>query len=108
MSLEKLRRFVFVIAAVAVFLATVLPNIGVSTVMAGPHPGAIIVSGNMTCPHCVAVMISTAGCAQISCVGVAVIAESDLPAGVILLPVYALATAGWPDELSLAPSTPPI
>ena len=108
MSLEKLRRFVFVIAAVAVFLATVLPNIGASTGMAGPHPNAIAVSGNMACPYCDTIKITTANCAQISCIGFAVIAESDLPSGVMLHPIYALATEGWPDEFSLAPSTPPI
>ena len=108
MSLGNLRRFVFVIAAVAVLLATVLPNVGASAGTAGQHPNAIAVSGSMACPYCDTIKISTTNCAQISCIGFAVIAESDLPALVMSHPIYALATTGWPDEFSLAPSTPPI
>ena len=97
------------VAALALFLVTVLPNNVVSTGMADEHPAAVTVSAKMPCPDCNTNMMkaSTTACTQITCIGFAIIAESDLflsmPRG-----TFFETTAMQPDEVFLAPATPPI
>src|SRR5215207_1769309 len=106
MILEKLRHFAFVVAASIFLLSTMLPNVGVMG-MTDMGSGTTAVTGIM-CPHCDPNMTKPgAGCAQVSCTGLAVI---DQP---LMLPgsnhqTFPLAAVIPPDEVSWAPPTPPI
>jgi hypothetical protein len=109
MALEKMRRFVFVIAAVALFLATVMPGIGVNADMAASAPTvAMAAMDGMDCPDCDTSPDNLVGCTQAICIGFAVMADGgyfDVPAP---RPAYAIAAVARPDDLKSAPSTPPI
>ena len=109
MDFERLRRCIFMVAALALFLVTVLPNNVVSAGMADEHPAAVTVSAKMPCPDCNTNMMkaSTTSCAQITCIGFAIIAESDLILGMPRGTFFQI-TAMQPDEVYLAPATPPI
>ncbi len=109
MALEKIRRFVFVIAAVVLFLSTVLPNIGVNVSMADMIPGAISVSNSMACPSCATDMMKfgSGNCLPGSCIGFAVIAQTDPLIGSNHQAFFELTTIR-PEELTVPPPTPPI
>lgn len=109
MALEKIRRIVFIVAAVVLFFATVLPNMGVNVGMADMSSGITAVSNSMTCADCTmdTMKFGSASCAQGSCIGLAVIAEPNLNLGPSHKIFFRLATIR-PDELSFAPPTPPI
>ena len=106
MALEKIRRIVFIVAAVVLFFATVLPNIGVNVGMADMSPGITAVSNSMACADCAmdTMKFGSASCAQGSCIGLAV---TDLNLDSSHQIFFRLATIR-PDELSFAPPTPPI
>ena len=109
MALEEIRRFVFVIAALALLLVTILPDIGVDAGMPDMDSGVISVSNGMMCPDCPTNMMKagSASCAQVSCVGLAVIAETALLLG-SHSQTFFQSTTVRPDEIALAPPTPPI
>ena len=109
MALEKIRRIVFIVAAVVLFFATVLPNISVNAGMADVGPGITAVSNSMKCADCAmdTMKFGSASCAQGSCIGLAVIAETDVNLDSSHQIFFQLATIR-PDELSFAPPTPPI
>ena len=109
MALEKIRRIVFIVAAAILFFATVLPNLSVNAGMADMSPGMSAVSNSMTCADCAmdTMKFGSSSCAQGSCIGLAVIAETDVNLGSSHQVYFQLATIP-PDELSFAPPTPPI
>lgn len=109
MALEKIRRFVCFTAALALLLVMVLPDIGVNAGMPDMDSSGISVSNSMMCPDCPTNMMKagSTSCAQVSCVGLAAIAESDPLSGSNHQTFFQSATVR-PDELSLAPPTPPI
>ena len=109
MALEKIRRFVFVIAAVALFLVTVLPGFGVNVSMANMAPSATTVSNGMMCPDCPTntMKAGPTSCTQGSCIGLAVISESGPLIGSNHQTFFQSATVR-PGEIALAPPTPPI
>ena len=109
MDFERLRRCVFMVAALALFLVTVLPNNVASTAMADEHPAAVTVSAKMPCPDCNTSMMkaSSTACAQITCIGFAIIAENDFVLD-ISRGIFFQTAAMQPDEVFLAPATPPI
>ena len=109
MDFERLRRCIFMVAALALFIVTVLPHNIVSAGMADPLSSVVSVSAKMPCPDCNTNMMkaSTTSCAQITCIGFAIIAESDLILGIPRGTFFQI-TAMQPDEVYLAPATPPI
>lgn len=109
MALEEIRRFVFVIAALALLLVTILPDIGVNAGTPDMDSGVMSVSNSMMCPDCPTntMKAGSASCAQVSCVGLAVIAETALLFGSHPQTFFQSA-AVRPDEIALAPPTPPI
>src|SRR5215211_7692378 len=101
MILEKLRHFVFVVAASIFLLSTMLPNVGAMS-MADMSSGTTAVT-ETKCPHCDSNMMKLgAGCAQVSCIGFAVV---DQP--LMLLgsnhQTFPLPAVIPPDEVSWAP-----
>jgi hypothetical protein len=109
MALEKMRRFVFVFAAVALLLATVMPGFGVSVSMAvSPHAAIATAMDGMSCPDFETSQDKMAGCMQATCIGSAVLADGNYFEDLALHPSYAIAEAAWPDDFTSAPSTPPI
>lgn len=109
MSLEKLRRLVFVVVAVALFLATVMPSFGVSVGMAdSPYTAAAASMDGMICPDCDTSPDSMAGCTQATCIGSAVMTDDGYFSVLAMRPAYAFAAVAWPDDFISAPSTPPI
>ena len=106
MVLEKLRHFAFTVAASIFLLSTMLPNIGIMG-MTDMSSGTPAVTGTM-CPHCDSNMMKLgAGCAQVSCIGFAVI---DKPATLVgsnhqTFPLLAVIP---PNEVPWVPPTPPI
>jgi hypothetical protein len=109
MAVEKIRHFVFIIAAVALFLATVLPSFGVNASMPDMDSSVVSVSNGMMCPDCPTntMKAGSTSCAQVSCVGLALIAETASFFGSYPQTFFQLATIR-PDEIALAPPTPPI
>ena len=109
MALEKIRRFVFFIAALALLLVTVLPDIGANLSMPDMDSGVMSISNGMMCPGCPTntVKAGSNSCAQVSCVGLAVIAETASLLGSYPQTFFQSATVR-PDEIALAPPTPPI
>lgn len=104
-----MRRFVVVIAALALFLATAMPNFGVSISMADSPPTAIATAmDGMNCPDLDTSQNKMAGCTQATCIGSAVIADGDYFEDLALRPSYAIAAVNWPDDFTSAPPTPPI
>lgn len=109
MPLEKVHRFVFIVAAVALFLATVIPSMGVSAKMAGSgYMMTMVATDGMKCPDCETSRDNAAGCMQATCIGFAVIANGEYFADSATHSAYAIATVAWPDDRKSAPSTPPI
>ena len=104
-----MRRFVFVFAAVALFLATVLPGFGGSIGMTdSPHTAIATAMDGMNCPDCVTSQDSIVGCTQATCIGSAVVTDGDNFDVLAMRPAYAIAAVSWPDDFTSAPSTPPI
>jgi hypothetical protein len=109
MALEKMRRFVVVIAALALFLATAIPNFGVSASMADSPPSVIAAAvDGMNCPDLDSSQNKMAGCMQATCIGSAVIADDIHFEDLAAHPCYAIAVVAWPDDFTSAPPTPPI
>jgi len=109
MALGKIRRFVFVLAAVAVFLATVLPGIGVSARMAdSPDTAVSAAMDGMNCPDRATLQDGMAGCTQATCIGSAVMTDFDDFDVLAMRADYVIAVVTWPDDFIPAPSTPPI
>jgi hypothetical protein len=109
MTFEKIRRFVFAVAAIALFLATVLPNIGMTVSMPDMGSNVISPSSSMMCPDCPTktVKFGSPSCVQGMCIGLALIATNDLPFATNHQKFLQLAIVP-PDEIALAPPTPPI
>ena len=107
MALEKLRRFVFALTAVALLLATVVPGMDMNANSAGSSPTMVGMDG-MNCPDCDTSRDSMAGCVQATCLGFAVITDAGYFEASLTSPVYAIAAVAWPDDFKSAPSTPPI
>ena len=104
-----MRRFVFIIAAVALFLATVMPSVDVSANMAASAPTVTMAAmDGMDCPACDASRDNMVGCMQAICIGLAVISNSEYFNVPATRPAYAVATVAWPDDFKSAPSAPPI
>ena len=104
-----MRRFVVVIAALALFLATAIPSFGVSASMADSHPTAIAAAADgMDCPGLDTSQKKMAGCTQAACIGSAVIAEYIYFEDLAAHPCYSIAMVAWPDDFTSAPPTPPI
>ena len=109
MVLEKMRRFLLVFAAVALFLATLLPGFGISGSMAdSPHTAIAAAMDEMNCPNCDTSQDKMAGCMQATCIGSAIIADGTYFEVLAVHPSYAIAAAAWPDDFTSAPPTPPI
>ena len=109
MKFERLRRSIFMIAAIALFFVTVLPNNIVSAGMADEQAAVATVSAKMPCPDCNNNMIkaSITACAQMTCIGFAIIAEDDFVFSMTRGTFFQTA-ALQPDEIHFAPATPPI
>ena len=107
--MEKIRRFVFIVAAVALFLATVMPSVDISANAASSVTMVTMAATDgMDCPGGDTSRKTMVGCMQAICIGFAVIANGkhfDAPA---TRPAYILAAVAWPDDVKSAPSTPPI
>ena len=97
------------VAALALFLATVLPGNMVSAGMADQQPAVAAVSAKMSCPDCNTNMIkaSTTACAPMTCIGFAIIAEGELIFN-MTRETFVQMAALQPDEVHFAPATPPI
>ena len=109
MALEKMRRFVFVFAAVALFLATVLPSFDISASMAdSPHAAIATSMDGMSCSDCDTSQDKMAGCMQATCIGSAVTADDNCFEVLAVHPSYAIAAVARPDDFTSAPPTPPI
>jgi hypothetical protein len=107
MVLGKMRRFLLVFAAVALFLATLLPGVG-GSMADSPHTAITAAMDEMNCPNCDTSQDKMAGCAQATCIGSAVIADGTHFEVLAAHPSYAIAAAAWPDDFTSAPPTPPI
>jgi len=109
MALEKIRRFACFIAALALLLMTVLPDIGVNASMPDVDSSEMSVSNGMMCPDCPtnAMKAGSTSCTQGSCIGLAMFAESDPLYGSNHQTFFQSVTVR-PDEIALAPPTPPI
>jgi hypothetical protein len=105
MALEKMRRFVFVLAAFALVLASAVPGVGAGV----PNfPQSAIAMNGMNSPDCDTSQEDVAGCSQAACIGSAVMAEIleiDAPD---VHPAFTFATVNWPDDFISAPPNPPI
>lgn len=104
-----MRRFVFAVAAVALFLATVLPSMDISVSMADSAPAvAMAATDVMDCPDCVASPEMMAGCVQATCIGFAAMSGGEHSDVSAVRPAYAIAAVALPDGFISAPPTPPI
>jgi hypothetical protein len=109
MPLEKIRRFMFALAAVALFLATVVPGMDMNANPAGSSPTMTMVGiDGMNCPDCDTSRDNMVGCAQATCLGFAVISDGGYFEASLTRPVYSKAAVARPDDFKSAPSTPPI
>lgn len=107
--MKKIRGLVFALAAIALFLATVMPRIDVipSAAAATPVVAMTAIDG-MDCPDCVASPEMIAGCVQATCIGFAVMTGGEHNDVSAARPTYAIAVVAWPDGFISAPPTPPI
>ena len=97
------------IAAIALFLATVLPSMDVSANVATSTPTVTMAATDgMDCPGCDTSRNTMVGCMQAICVGFAVITDGEYFGAPATRPAYAIAAVAWPDDFKSAPSTPPI
>lgn len=104
-----MRRFVFVFATVALFLATVIPSMGVSAHMANSTPTVTMAAmDGMDCPDRDISRNTMVGCMQAICMGFAVVTDSEYFYVSATSPAYAIAAVAWPDNFTSAPPTPPI
>jgi hypothetical protein len=109
MALEKMRRFVFALAAVALFLATVMPGLDMNSNQADFAPTmAMATMDSMDCPECDKSRDNMVGCVQATCLGFAVITDGGYFKASAMRPVYAIAAVAQPDDFKSAPSTPPV
>ena len=109
MPLKKMRRFVFVVAAVALFLATVMPGMDMNANPADSSPAmAMVGMDGMNCPDCETSWENMVGCAQATCLGFAVISNGGYFEASLTHPVYSIAAVARPDDFNSTPSTPPI
>ena len=109
MASEKMRRFVFIVAAVALFVATVLPGMDVNANMSGSAPTMTMAEmGGMDCPYCDTSGESMVGCTQVTCIGFAVMTDGEYFGASATRPAYTVAAVALPDDFISAPSTPPI
>lgn len=106
MAFTRLRRLIFVVAAMALMLVAVLPLRIVSANMADMDPA---VSSEMQCPDCFNKMTKggTAPCAQVFCISVAISGDRGFTFGLKRETFFETAALG-PDEVDFAPATPPI
>lgn len=109
MALKKIRGLVFALAAIALFLATVMPRIGVNPSAAAATPMVVMTAiDGMDCPDCVASPEMMAGCVQAICIGFAAMSGGDHSDVSAVRPAYAIAAVALPDGFISAPPTPPI
>jgi hypothetical protein len=109
MALDKMRRFVFALAAVALFLTTVMPGMDINVNAADSSPKMIMAAmDGMNCPDCDTSQDKMAGCMQATCIGFAVVTEGGYFEATPARSVFAIAAVVWPDDFKSAPSTPPI
>lgn len=104
-----MRRFMFVITAAALFLATVVPGMDVNAHMTGSAPAVTMTAmDGMDCPNCDTSRDNMVGCVQAICLGFAVTTEDKHFDVSTTRPAYVIAATAWPDDFKSAPSTPPI
>lgn len=103
-----MRRFVFVFAAVALFLATVMPSMDVNANMSSAPTVTMAAMHGMNCPGCDTSPDNMVGCMQAICIGFAVITDGGYFGVSATHPAYIIAALTWPDDVKSAPSTPPI
>ena len=104
-----MRRFVFALAAVALFLATALPGMDANANRASSTPMVTMAAmDGMDCPDCDTSWDNMVGCMQAMCIGFAVITDGGSFELSTKSPAYAIAALAWPDDFKSAPSTPPI
>lgn len=100
-----MRRYVFVLAAFALFLASVVPGVGAC---APNFSHSAIAMNGMNSPDCDTPPKVVAGCTQAACIGSAVLTEApeiDAPAE---RSAYTIATVVWPDDFISTPPNPPV
>lgn len=104
-----MRCFMFVLAAVALFLATVMPTMDVSANTTGSAPTMTMAAmDGMNCPDCDTSGDNMVGCMQAICIGFAVITDGGYFDVSATRPVYAIVAVALPDDFKSTPSTPPI
>ena len=104
-----MRRFVFALAAVALFLATVMPAMDVSAHRTGSAPMvAMAAMDGMDCPNCETSRDNMVRCMQAICIGLAVITDDEYFGVSTTRSAYAFAAVARPDDFKSEPSTPPI
>lgn len=104
-----MRRFIFVVTAAALFLATVVPGMSVNAYMTGSAPAvAMTAMDGMDCPSCDTSRDNMVGCVQVICIGFAVTTEDEHFDVSITRPAFVIAATAWPDDFKSTPSTPPI
>jgi hypothetical protein len=109
MPLKKMHRFMFVVAAVALFLATVMPGMDMNANPAGSSPTMTMVGiDGMNCPDCDTSRDNMVECAQATCLGFAIISDGGYFEASLMRPVYLIAAVARPDDFKSALSTPPI
>lgn len=109
MALEKIRHFVFALAAVALILATVMPSMEANADMAGSAPTVLMTAmDGMDCPDRDTSRNTMVGCTQAICIGFALISDGELLDVLASRPAYAIAAVAWPEDFKSAPSPPPI
>lgn len=96
----------FVLAAVALFLATVLPSMDANANMASSAPMAAM--DGMACPDCDASWDNLVGYMQATCIAFAVMTNIEYFNVPAARPAYAIAAVARPDGFKSAPSNPPI
>ena len=109
MALEKIRRFVCALAAVALLLANVMPSMDMNANPADSAPTMTMAAMvSMDCPACDTSRDNMAECMQATCIGFAVITDGGYFKASETRPVYTVAAVTWPDDFKSTPSTPPI
>ena len=107
--MEKIRRFVFIVAAVALFLATVMPSVDISANAASSVTMVTMAATDgMDCPGGDTSRKTMVGCMQAICIGFAVITDGEYFDASTTRPAYAIAAVALPADFKSALSTPPI
>ena len=98
-----------VVAAIALFLATVMPGMDAS---AKPPDSVLTMTmaamDGMDCPDSDTSRDEMVGCMQAACIGFAVITDGEYFETSAMPPAYDIIAVAWPDDFKSAPSTPPI